>query len=235
MAVIALILAILLPSLSAARSQARDAVCLSNQHQIALAMAAYAVSDRDSFPIAQYLDLDRGAAVAWDTTTYWGREGPAGPGLIWEYAAGGSVQQCPAFEGESSTPSDPYSGYNYNTTYVGRGEGEGPYLGMTEAPARTSEIRRPGEMALVGDGGWSAGANKFMRAPLDDGVAKATVYSGGQAFRHRGATLLTHADGHGGREKRAVHPAGASPDLLLIMGWPANGFLSADDRRYSRW
>jgi prepilin-type N-terminal cleavage/methylation domain-containing protein len=45
-AIIALLIAILLPSLQAARKQARNAVCMSNLHQIGLASGAYAADSR---------------------------------------------------------------------------------------------------------------------------------------------------------------------------------------------
>lgn len=49
-AIIALLVAILLPSLSAAREQARRAVCLSNKKQIALALGSYMSANDGYFP-----------------------------------------------------------------------------------------------------------------------------------------------------------------------------------------
>ena len=50
-AIIALLIAILLPSLSRARAHARNAACLSNQHQIGLAMKMFAASNGDKVPV----------------------------------------------------------------------------------------------------------------------------------------------------------------------------------------
>jgi prepilin-type N-terminal cleavage/methylation domain-containing protein len=50
-AIIALLVAILLPSLSKARTQGKNAACLSNLHQIGLASSAYAAETKDGvFP-----------------------------------------------------------------------------------------------------------------------------------------------------------------------------------------
>ncbi|MDM8006716.1 MAG: prepilin-type N-terminal cleavage/methylation domain-containing protein [Phycisphaerae bacterium] len=58
-AIIALLIAILLPSLSRARAQARNASCLSNQHQIGLAMNMFASRNNGKIPVgADPRDLD---------------------------------------------------------------------------------------------------------------------------------------------------------------------------------
>ncbi|NLX05613.1 MAG: prepilin-type N-terminal cleavage/methylation domain-containing protein [Phycisphaerae bacterium] len=49
-AIIAVLVAILLPALSQAREQARRTICLSNQHQTAVALVAYAGEYDDRFP-----------------------------------------------------------------------------------------------------------------------------------------------------------------------------------------
>ncbi len=49
-AIIALLIAILLPSLSRAREQAKRAYCASNLHQNALAISAYLTENRDILP-----------------------------------------------------------------------------------------------------------------------------------------------------------------------------------------
>jgi len=233
--ILTLLMAILLPSLAGAREQARRVACLSNQRQIGLAMHVYAQDYADAFPIAQYVDLAGRAFVAWDTRTPLDDPQRATAGLIWEFVEGGAVQQCPSYDGPSLTSGDPYTGYNYNTTYVGRGQGEAGYRGMTEAPARTAQVRVPSRAALIGDGGWSAGANKFMRAPMDTGVSEQTVHAGAQALRHAGATNVIHVDAHGTTQARGFLKPGAAPQSLELLGWPKNAFLSADDGAYTRF
>lgn len=99
----------------------------------------------------------------------------------------------------------------------------------------TAQVRSPSSAALAGDGGYRAGANKFMRAPLDASVAESTVHAGAQAFRHRGATNIAYADGHGDMIRTPSRKPGARPENEALLNWPAHGFLSADDRAYSRF
>jgi len=49
-AIIALLVSILLPSLTKAREQAKRTLCASNQHQIGLAMVAYSVDHKNTLP-----------------------------------------------------------------------------------------------------------------------------------------------------------------------------------------
>ncbi|MHC5109930.1 MAG: hypothetical protein ACYTHJ_08640 [Planctomycetota bacterium] len=231
--VLMLVLGILLPSLNDARKKAQRVTCLSNQRQIALAIQAYAQDYQDRLPIAHYFDQNRLAFVAWDTTTFAASSTQSEPGLIWEYVSGQVVQQCPTYDGSSNTPGDFYTGYNYNTSYLGRGQNEGEFKGMREAPAFLSEIRFSSTAAMIGDGGWAHGANKFMRAPGDSGAAPGVVMTGGQSYRHQGFTNVTFVDGHG-RATRVKHQrANTLPVDFQLLGWPDNGFLSADDRAYA--
>ena len=48
--IIALLIAILLPSLKGARAQAKQTLCLNNCHQMAIAMQQYSLDHRDHFP-----------------------------------------------------------------------------------------------------------------------------------------------------------------------------------------
>ena len=226
-AITAALVGLLLPALNRARRAATSTACMSNQRQIAAAMFLYGHGYDGRFPIAHYWTGTK--QVCWDFIT---GGGAARPGLIWRYTGFGAVQQCPGYDGSSNTPADPYTGYNYNTSYIGRGEGEGSWAGMGEAPARDVDIARPAGTALIGDGGYASGANKFMRAPDDGGVGGFTIHAGGQAFRHLGRTNVAWADGHGSTIHKPRRKPGASTLMLTIQGWPDNGFLSEDGRLY---
>jgi len=232
-AVMGLLMALALTSFSGARDQSKRITCLANQSQIALAITVYTNTYDGLFPIAQYYDQAHFALVAWDTMTYVDDPKHARPGLIWEYNDGGAVQQCPSFSEASMTSGDVFTGYNYNTTYIGRGENEGAYRGMGTAPANLSQVRFPGRAALIGDGGWSGGANKFMRAPLDAGVAEGAVHSGAQAYRHGNRTNVVYIDGHGQSTDRRFRKPSAQPFNEGLLRWPNNGFLSPDDKAYA--
>lgn len=235
MAILAVLMAILGSALPKARQQAKSLACLSNQRQIAMGIHAYTNDFHNHFPISQYTDYANSAWVTWDTTTYFrGTTRSSRPGLIWQYVTGESVQQCPSYEGPSMTSGDPFTGYNYNTTYLGRGENEGEHDRMGEEPALMSHVRRATSAAMIGDGGYAAGTNKFMRAPLDGGVAEGTVHAGAQSYRHQNRTNVAFIDGHcESRSAKFLRGQPTRQDCSKILGWPKNGFLSADDRAYA--
>ncbi len=57
-AIIALLISILLPSLSRARDQAKDSVCKSNAHQLGLSTTYYIADNRNRMPYIRDRDLD---------------------------------------------------------------------------------------------------------------------------------------------------------------------------------
>ena len=185
-----------LTALAGARKSAQSAVCLSNLRQLAAAATEYAARNDACYPPARWIDpSDPALTRFWDYT----RRGAnvVGAGFLWSGRSSPAVQQCPAFDGRSQSPGDPYTGYNYNTSYIGRGSGEGP-------PARLSAVKRPAETLLFGDGQWSLGANKYMRSPKRSPTEDSAAYADGstsraagtQGYRHRGATNAIFCDGH---------------------------------------
>jgi len=242
--VLAVLLAILLPTTASVRASARAGSCRSNLRQMGLAAAAYAAQNKDRYPAAILYEMsDAGVVVkAWDYEQHPG--GVIKPGAIWSYISSPTpVQQCPDFFGSSTFGAEPYTGYNYNTTYIGA-EGRFP---ETDANGRWIDgwrVARPGlasgnfrktsTTALFGDGGWLGGANKFMRAPSASVEGDLpTVYAGGQAFRHGGCTHVCYLDGHVAGNCGACEGPHAAPSLLdQVMGFPNNGFLSDSDASY---
>jgi len=202
MAVIAGMLLIVLPSLRAARQQAQSVYCLNNLRQMAIAAHQYASLYKDHYPLAYYTVKIRQIRYyyCWDFTTWkdWGQN-PAvecvEPGLLWMAHTTEKVQQCPVFKREDTWFADPYTGYNYNTSYIGMNETITPVNS-----ARTTEVASPARTALFGDGEFSSGANKFMRAPFsnprDASFSDPGRVAGTQGFRHRGKTNVAFCDGH---------------------------------------
>jgi prepilin-type processing-associated H-X9-DG protein/prepilin-type N-terminal cleavage/methylation domain-containing protein len=229
--IIALLIAILLPALSTARENAKTLNCLSNLRQLSTAANIYCNANNGSYPVAYWLESAPPLVIsyAWDFTSV--RDTAAGsttiePGLLWQGTSAAPVQQCPAFEGKSNTLGDPYTGYNYNTSYIGHGQGE-----SIPAPMKASQVRRASECALFGDGEYASGADKFMRAPFPNpGDASFTNRSAGtQGFRHRRMTNVAFADGHAEtcpRRHERTTPA-ETPKLTA-----RTGFLSEDNSMY---
>ena len=196
--IITLIGGLLLPAVSAVRQSATSTACLSNLRQMAAAATDYAMRNGGTFPPAQWSDpADPTVLRGWDFAKRGGQV--TGPGFLWAPQPVTAAQQCPAFEGAAQSAGDRYTGYNYNTSYVGRGTGE-----LVSAPARAARVRRPSRTLLFGDGEWKLGANKYMRSPLRSPSEDPVTYADGsasraagtQGFRHRGATNAAFCDGH---------------------------------------
>jgi prepilin-type processing-associated H-X9-DG protein/prepilin-type N-terminal cleavage/methylation domain-containing protein len=222
-AIVAVLAAILLPAVLTALDEGRRVQCLANLRQCSLAAQGYAVDHEGVYPVAYENARDgaRRTLYAWDfTTVHDAGSVSVVPGLLWEDGTDMRIQQCPAFGGAANWMDDPHTGYNYNTSYIGRPGG----------PAAVVEVGQPDDCALFGDGGWSGGANKFMRSPFPspyDG-SFAGRHAGTQDFRHRGRTNVAFCDGHAeSLGNRFTTFAGSAKRLA-----EGTGFLSADNARY---
>ncbi len=212
----------------AAREAARTAACASNLRQLAAAALTYAGEHRGQFPWG--MRVENGEMACWDFVV--GADGKPRPGLLWKHipdAGAGQVLQCPSFVGgEANWRGDPFTGYNYNCSYVGKVEGD---PGDRAAPALLGQIEDPARTALFGDGQYAGGANKFMRAPVRDkafdGSGNAIREAGTQGFRHRGRTNVAFCDGH---VETLAKPYRRGDEGFVSAGC---GFLSPDNSLYS--
>ncbi|MHC4061365.1 MAG: prepilin-type N-terminal cleavage/methylation domain-containing protein [Planctomycetota bacterium] len=249
--VISMLMAILLPALNKARAQGMQVCCLSNLRQMAMAAQTYAQTCDDYYPVAQYRQKRDSVKYeyCWDFTTITDLttlQESVVPGLLWQGRTIEKIQQCPSFTGESKTVSDPYSGYNYNTSYIGHGgservstsySGEIRTIDGTPAwyaivmPIKTASVRRPAECALFGDGEYVGGANKYMRAPWQwDGDTDNSIKAAGtQGFRHAGATNVAWCDGHAGSQKQLYTETVPAEEEKIA---PGTGFLSPENTAY---
>jgi prepilin-type N-terminal cleavage/methylation domain-containing protein len=244
-AVVAILTGIALPALQTAHRSARATTCTSNLRQMMTAALVYGGANREAMPAA-VLRFQSGGSVR---TVNWDFEidasGHAKPGTLWAYSDTPlEVQQCPDFNGDSNSAGDPFTGYNYNTTYIGH-EGGFPAAddqGRTLDGWSTARMglpvpsfARPERVAVFGDGGWKNGANKFMRAPMNTVEGNLPmVCAGTQAFRHAGGcTCCAFLDGHVGMVRQAYQGSLTTPPLAsLVIDFPSNGFLSEDDAAY---
>ncbi len=163
-AIIALLIALLLPALSWARAAARTTSCESNQRQLILAWAMYANDYREyAMPLSSWSvgDVGGGEQVFW-----WGTHGtPTTPpdhsrGFLAPYVAGAlsarSVYECAAqawgtyrAQGPSATATSTYA---YNGYYLtpARTPGWGEAIGHRPW-RRTIDLVRPGELLVFAD------------------------------------------------------------------------------------
>jgi prepilin-type processing-associated H-X9-DG protein/prepilin-type N-terminal cleavage/methylation domain-containing protein len=232
--IIAMLIGILLPALGRARETSKRVVCLSNLRQMAVAAQTYANNYKGHYPFAiwrTYLGTTT-YTYCWDFTTV---SAPGVPdrvviGLLWDGSGNQKIQQCPSFDGSANWEADPYTGYNYNTSYIGHGQGE-DYLGDDiPVPAKASQIHNSSKVALFGDGQYISGANKFMRAPFPNpGDADFSGrYAGTQGFRHQKMTNVAFCDGHA--ESLLTRYTNNSDGAANVA--PGTGFLSSDNSAY---
>jgi len=216
---IALLVGILLPVLGVARGSARAVECLSNLRQMSTAASAYTTNHHGVFPLAYYFP-GGGDSLSWEINTI---AGVHSPGILWDGQGVTQINQCPSYDGPDNWSSSPYSGYNYNTSFIGHGQFE-----AIPEPAHIAQLRNPTQCPLFGDGGYSAGANKFMRSPLPnpaDHTGNATRTAGTQAFRHQHNTHTAYADGHAIAQSERF-----TAGLSVADG---TGFLSDDNAAYA--
>jgi len=238
--IIALLVSILMPALAKARDSAKSVYCLSNLRQFAIAAELYTNDNEGYYPIAycNYVDStnSRSYKVAWDFThvkdTNTGQSWIES-GLLWQGdQVPDEIQQCPSFRGKANWLSDPYTGYNYNTSYIG----EPPNPPSIPYPTKAARVRRPGACALFGDGEYSGGANKFMRSPLidnDDAALRDAYFvnrsAGTQGFRHNQATNAAYCDGRAATVRKCYKNT-IPPELDNVA--EGTGFLSEDNSAY---
>ncbi|HRK30012.1 MAG TPA: hypothetical protein PLD59_02960, partial [Tepidisphaeraceae bacterium] len=233
--IIAILVATLLPTLQAANAQSRSVQCLSNLRQMMVAVEMYQQTNAGRFPLSGYSVFapPTRTSYAWDYTRIINintNETTIEPGLLWWKSAAAKVMQCPVFERTSvGFVSDPATGYNYNTSYLGGEQELG--TGIIYAPAKLSQVRKPSQTVVFGDGEYSAGANKFMRSPFPSGreVVSSGRFAGTQGFRHRGASNAAFADGHAAPSSRRFTATLAADQSRITAG---TGFLSADNSLY---
>jgi len=226
-AIIAVLAALLLPALARAKATARKTQCVSNLRQMAVAAHVFVDNHYDAFPMAYWLTNENGTSIsyAWDLTTIVGSPTRVVPGVLWDGSGVQEIQQCPSFKGGANWLVDPFTGYNYNTSFIGHGQFE-----SISEPARASAIRNPAATVVFGDGEYSGEANKFMRAPFPNpgDAAFSGRWSGTQGFRHANHSNVSFGDGHVESLKRRF-TKNQDGEGKVAYG---TGFLSEDNSLY---
>jgi prepilin-type N-terminal cleavage/methylation domain-containing protein/prepilin-type processing-associated H-X9-DG protein len=138
-AIIAILAAMLLPALSAAKQKAWTISCNSNLHQISLGMRIYADDNKDFCP-------ESGSTIYWNTTNPnaltngWMQQ-------IFSYVGNTNVYHCP---GNAQLPAANQSAFNYfngaRAAYIAS-DPVSPHF----APVKTTRILFPSAQVLSGD------------------------------------------------------------------------------------
>lgn len=231
-AILAILTALLLPSLKKAKDSAKSVTCVNNLRQIYLGFAMYAESNDDYIPTANIAGGDWGHVL--------GAGKVLGPYVTYEGVNGGAaatlrsfpVLNCPGEPGVSGVPSmlgtTMYKYHTHRNSYsinysfglatpygdLRKGWSKGPQYNQPyfQWPA----ISSPGEASIVMDR-TSYGAafwqqNHFL---WDTDYDLATYPHVAYAFRHNGKANVLYWDGHVAARK------------------PANGSTAAQDQVWS--
>ncbi len=221
---IALLLALLMPALAAARSQAHGIVCRSSIRQIVLANTGYA-TENDGFYVPAARDMGDGASrhrwhgvrIAPDKP-FKASEGP-----LAGYLADGQIKECPArvhfVESDDWDTSFERGcgGYGYNMAYLGSRLWDAGMVGVQafqQAYARTArvhEVANPGQTLMfadtaMGNNGTSLIEYSFAEPPFavfGGRVMTDFRMSPSIHFRHGDLANAGWADGHAGVQSMA--------------------------------
>lgn len=227
-AVMLIAFAALIPGMMDARESAQSAVCASRLRSLAQQAVMYAMTEgyypwgaidttmhdlnycegykklmwpRESNRPEGVRSWTMFSSFCWD---FYKKIGDIGwhPGVMFGPDRHTQILGCPKCARSSDNwDGNPSTGYNYNVAYIGYVEGD---AGTRQYPTRWDTIKYPEKVVLFGDGGYSGGVNKFMRAPKQDkkwdGSPAALRKAGTQAFRHGRGRLrhcnMSFADGH---------------------------------------
>lgn len=218
------------PAFNDARESAFSVQCRSNLRQLALLCQAYAQNEgyfpwgmvapnqhdrtywgdegkrrfypREDPRLHGVTNWSEYATYCWDFTRKKGIGAGWQCGEMFDGLQTESIVCCPKCKTESDNwDGNRMTGYNYNVCYLGYVEGD---RGKRTYPTQFKYVRYPERVVVFGDGGYSGGPNKFMRAPFQDKTydnsAASLRKAGTQAFRHgRGRNRhcnMAFLDGH---------------------------------------
>jgi prepilin-type N-terminal cleavage/methylation domain-containing protein len=217
--VISLVMAILLPVLDTARSQACGAICQSNLRQLFLANTGYTLENDDHYvPAAADIMSEKGGKWRWHGV----RENSEEPfdslrGPLKGYLADGKVKECP--EGTDFASDGAWNdnfergcgGYGYNRTYLGSRNWEDRQFMTIEQmekagweTTRTLEVSNPAETLMFTDTAMCVEGSTLIEYSFAEppfyiyrGKPMTGFYlSPSIHFRHRDRAKVEWADGH---------------------------------------
>lgn len=229
--IITILISILIPVLSASRSQGKEIVCKNNLKQLCLANQSYAIDNLDYYvPAAADIKYDPNNAMDFNLQRWYGRrkstldkfDNSEGPLALYLQNA---ELKCPQkIKYSKLSPDHKYyegsnGGYGYNLLYIGSRIWK---LGISaescKTTARVSEIRQPSDTVMFAD---TATVKRFAEDNQDHLIkysfAEPRYFSVNGVpdntwdpdpslhFRHRKNANIGYADGHVDNKKIAKY------------------------------
>ena len=237
--IIALLMAILMPALGAARSGSRALACKSNLRQLVIANIGY-TTENDGFYVPAASDM-------WDNAGLYRWHGqrdalgePFDPlrGPLTGYLADGRVKECPLKvefvrrQDWNTNFEQGCGGYGYNMTYIGSRLWQGAleYKSAYDRTTNAVELTKPDRCLMFADTALSIQTDTYIEYSFAE--PPFTVYNGRPVkgfymspsihFRHRDDANIGWADGHIDSQKMAkfniTNPDGVRPTDMML-GW----------------
>jgi prepilin-type processing-associated H-X9-DG protein len=223
-ATLSLLLALLMPALAGARSQARTVVCRSNLHQLVLAATGYS-AENDGFYVPAAQDMwDNAGRRRWHGVRSSLSE-PFDPtkGPLAGYLADGQVKECPArvrfvkSSNWSTSFEQGCGGYGYSLAYLGSRLWDAGLSGpqaLSQAYARTTsagEVANPGQTLMFADTAMANNGDSLIEysfaeppfAVFGGQVTTGVWMSPSLHFRHGDQANVAWVDAHVGPEALA--------------------------------
>lgn len=213
--IIAVLLSVLLPCLSKARQQSRQAVCSSNIRQLYIANGGYAIENRGYYVLAAEKiskNLHRWHGVRTNVNK------PFDPlkGPLRSYLADGQVKRCPAFKennyltaaGQSLNFEAGCGGYGYNDEYIGGRSDSYGAMGGSEYSARSSDIKTAAQTVMFADTAYRQQLQKNMTVFIEYSFAHPPYwvwYLQAMGCRLSMIDLASSAETMGGRPDPTIH------------------------------
>lgn len=247
--IIAILMAVLVPSLGKAKSLARSVICRSNVKQLVMANLAYA-SENDGYYVLAAEDIFSGGNLhRWHGVRNSTAEtfDPQRSNLA-DYLGDGEIKQClQRVRFRKAQPGDldfedGCGGYGYNMTYLGSRIWQDSFGGCDKA-TRQTELRNSSETVMFADTAMARLDNgtpylleySFVQQPyfLSNGVPKpAWGYASPSIhFRHGNKANIGWADGHVDAHERTEYDkinAYGVKSADMNLGW----FGPIDNRAY---
>lgn len=204
--IIALLVAILLPALQAARASGRAVACLSNLRQIGIAAAAYQADEQDYVPITFNDNIPPDPAYAilaprdvgpwhYRLAPYLNYEPKSATSLFEIAPDAPTVIHCPSY----ATPTGTFEYPDYSPALSLFDE---PFAGRVGTDLRADEVYSPTQKNLFVDVSWDgADPTTFININLPGFFPTAGSLDSPIDYRHSDATNILFFDGHAGAQR----------------------------------